>query len=126
MKAFSAPSNTLAFSAGRSGSDVEKTRYRRTRPKQSSDSLFAIVSPSESQRYQKLVNEFWKLKASTAESTDIVNTSSEGEVFFPRRGKKVDDDEPPRMRFAPSPTGRLVPHCTQSFIKISSTDESTF
>lgn len=85
----------------------KKTPIRRSRPKQSSDSLFAITAPLESKRYQKIANEFWQLKASTAESTDITNTSSEDEVIFPRRGKKVDDDEPPRMRFAPSPTGSL-------------------
>jgi len=33
--------------------------------------------------------------------------SAEGDVLFPLKGKKVDDVAP-RMRFAPSPTGRYV------------------
>jgi len=98
-QAFSTPSRTVAFT---SSTHNKNLTGRRSRPNQTSESLFAELHPKKFGELTQSKKSFWKLRASTAEDVD---TESE-KVAFPRQGKNADD-EPPRMRFAPSPTGSL-------------------
>lgn len=92
---------SLSFSSSSSST----INNRRRRPPVSSETLFGSLHPKEQMRYEKVKNEFFRLRASTAED---VSTSADSGIdhLFPRKGKRVDE-EPPRMRFAPSPTGSL-------------------
>lgn len=102
MQAFSSPSRTLAFSTskGQAISDSSLSNRRR-RPRGSSETLYASLHPKEYKKYSEAREHLFRLKASTAEET----TTTVDDVIFPRQGKNTDD-EAPRMRFAPSPTGR--------------------
>lgn len=76
---------------------------RRRRPAPNTDNLYATLYPKEYEAFKKSHAELMKLK-STAEDVSEV-ASSEKKIVFPLKGKNVDE-EAPRMRFAPSPTGR--------------------
>jgi len=102
-EAFSSPSRTLAFSTskGQAISDSSLSNRRR-RPRGSSETLYASLHPKEYKKYSEAREHLFRLKASTAEET----TTTVDDVIFPRQGKNTED-EAPRMRFAPSPTGSL-------------------
>jgi glutamyl-tRNA synthetase len=82
---------------------------RRARPKANSESLFRFVDKMQ-QEEQKLLNiHHGALKSATADVTENINNSSNEPQLpptFPLSGKNIMD-VPPRLRFAPSPTGSL-------------------
>lgn len=81
--------------------------HRRRRPRHDSLSLYAALHPREFEQYEKDRRAFFKLDATVDDATTaITESSSTMDGLFPLKGKSVDD-VPPRMRFAPSPTGSL-------------------
>ena len=77
-------------------------RTRRFRPKQSSDSLSALLEEMERKGIP--------LHLSAVETVNGVANETDGSdddmsALFPQKGKNIEDCAP-RMRFAPSPTGR--------------------
>lgn len=86
-------------SATTSTTDGSKT-LRRRRPLQSSDTLLAKVKDMQKQGLWSEETMLFSAVEETAEAT-----TTEDIVTFPLAGKRIEDVAP-RMRFAPSPTGR--------------------
>jgi len=86
-------------------------RARRIRPPLSTDNLFALVTDlKKSGRFPHYEGGALNPLGATVEETDIsgtINGVSEVDdgILFPLKGKVVEEVAP-RMRFAPSPTGR--------------------
>lgn len=81
---------------------------RRTRPRGSSDSLRLLLDKLERSKpgADEFVTEMQSTTESKAEADSRISNAGKSTHFeFPLRGKKIQD-LPPRMRFAPSPTGR--------------------
>eukprot|EP00529_Nitzschia_sp_RCC80_P001713 CAMPEP_0113494162 /NCGR_PEP_ID=MMETSP0014_2-20120614/28965_1 /TAXON_ID=2857 /ORGANISM="Nitzschia sp." /LENGTH=881 /DNA_ID=CAMNT_0000388047 /DNA_START=286 /DNA_END=2931 /DNA_ORIENTATION=- /assembly_acc=CAM_ASM_000159 len=83
---------------------------RRSRPKVSSESLFQLVDKMQKEegKFLDIRHGSWQLPASTMAETDMATANIEPQLppVFPLAGKNVMD-VPPRLRFAPSPTGSL-------------------
>ena len=82
---------------------------RRQRPKISSDSLFRLVErlQVEEGKYLDIHHGSWQLPAATMDR-DVETSQNQPQLppVFPLAGKSVLE-VPPRLRFAPSPTGSL-------------------
>ena len=83
---------------------------RRSRPKVSSESLFQLIDKMQKEegKFLDIRHGSWQLPASTMAETDMATASNEPQLppVFPLAGKNVME-VPPRLRFAPSPTGSL-------------------
>eukprot|EP00535_Pseudo-nitzschia_heimii_P003119 CAMPEP_0197173194 /NCGR_PEP_ID=MMETSP1423-20130617/219_1 /TAXON_ID=476441 /ORGANISM="Pseudo-nitzschia heimii, Strain UNC1101" /LENGTH=869 /DNA_ID=CAMNT_0042621975 /DNA_START=210 /DNA_END=2819 /DNA_ORIENTATION=+ len=82
---------------------------RRARPKADSESLFRLIERMQKEEGKFLDIHHGALKSATADATETMNdTASEPQLppTFPLAGKNIMD-VPPRLRFAPSPTGSL-------------------
>eukprot|EP00594_Rhizosolenia_setigera_P013839 CAMPEP_0178955550 /NCGR_PEP_ID=MMETSP0789-20121207/9670_1 /TAXON_ID=3005 /ORGANISM="Rhizosolenia setigera, Strain CCMP 1694" /LENGTH=878 /DNA_ID=CAMNT_0020637199 /DNA_START=276 /DNA_END=2912 /DNA_ORIENTATION=- len=103
-EAFMSPATSQRLSFTTVSKSTSSKSIRRRRPAPNTDNLYATLYPKEYEAFKKSHAEIMKLK-STAEDVSEV-ASSEKKIVFPLRGKNVDE-EAPRMRFAPSPTGSL-------------------
>jgi hypothetical protein len=84
---------------------VSGAGLRRSRPPMSSDSLVSLVERLQKEEGKHLDIRFGRLElAATLEEQEV--QVPELPPTFPLQGKNPED-EPPRMRFAPSPTGSL-------------------
>jgi len=97
-----------AFAPRAFTSPTSKTgTLRRSRPSKSGDATMSYISKLQKEKglYKDFRFGHFVLAADTMES-ETEMTSPSSKVVFPLQGK-VPEDEPPRMRFAPSPTGSL-------------------
>mmetsp|Transcript_103649 Transcript_103649/g.211525 ORF Transcript_103649/g.211525 Transcript_103649/m.211525 type:complete len:862 (+) Transcript_103649:324-2909(+) len=78
---------------------------RRSRPKANSESLFRLVDKLQQEEGKLLDIRHGSLASATADATE---TSAEPQLppTFPLAGQNINE-VPPRLRFAPSPTGSL-------------------
>jgi hypothetical protein len=83
---------------------------RRQRPKVSSDSLFRLIEKFqvEEGKYLDIRHGSWQLPAAATLDQDVETSQNQPQLppVFPLAGKSVLE-VPPRLRFAPSPTGSL-------------------
>jgi glutamyl-tRNA synthetase len=79
---------------------------RRARPKADSESLFRLVDKMQQEEQKFLDIHHGALKSATADVTEIISNEPQLPATFPLAGKNIMD-VPPRLRFAPSPTGSL-------------------
>lgn len=96
FQAFVPSSRAFATKSGLSG-------IRRKRPAKSGDAAFLLVEKLQREQGRYLDFRYGQF----VHSTDVEESRvAELPVVFPQEGKVIDD-QPPRMRFAPSPTGSL-------------------
>ena len=100
VAAFSTASRAAFSTRSTDGSDGSIGRRRRT--PHSSDSLLTKVK--ELQKQGKWSEETMMFSAVEETATEATTTSDDV-IAFPQAGKRIEDCAP-RMRFAPSPTGR--------------------
>ena len=93
----SSPGNNVDISAHR--------RTRRVRPKISSDSLAALIDERKRQGIPLHLSAVETENGVATETGDNGGSSDDISGLFPQMGKTIEDCAP-RMRFAPSPTGR--------------------
>jgi len=111
--AFSPRIQTLSFSSSQDSSTVASGkssgyRARRTRPNISSDTLLTLVN--DLHKSGKLPSYCSGALLATIEKSDVHVAQPQQEedgIFFPQKGRNIEESVP-RMRFAPSPTGRYI------------------
>ena len=112
--AFSPRIQSLSFSSTQDSTRVTAKsigyRARRVRPNISSDTLLALVTDLHNSG--KLPAYSSGALLATIEKSDVQTTQNaaqqqEDNIFFPQKGRTIEDSVP-RMRFAPSPTGRYI------------------
>lgn len=79
---------------------------RRSRPKPDSESLFRLVDKLQQEERKFLDIHHGALKSATAETTESIGQEPQLPATFPLAGQNIMN-VPPRLRFAPSPTGSL-------------------
>jgi hypothetical protein len=102
VAAFSTTSRAAFTTRSTDGSSASSTIGRRRRAPHSSDTLLAKVKELQKQgRWSEETMMFSAVEETATEAT----TTSDDVIAFPQAGKRIEDCAP-RMRFAPSPTGR--------------------
>ena len=107
QQAFVPASRSLATTGTTASKEVLTKGLRRSRPARSGDPGMAFVE--KMQREQNKYRDFRYgafIQASSATATEDFPAVAELPAVFPLEGKNPAD-VPPRMRFAPSPTGSL-------------------
>lgn len=102
VAAFSTASRAAFSTRSTDGSSASSSVGRRRRVPNSSDTLLAKVK--ELQKQGRWGDETLMFSAVEETATEAATTSNDV-IAFPQAGKRIEDCAP-RMRFAPSPTGR--------------------
>jgi len=97
--------NRVAFSSS-SKNIIAGAGLRRSKPKVSSDSLVSLVERMQKEEGKHLDIRFGALQLQATIADQEVGAEPQLPPTFPLQGKDPSE-EPPRMRFAPSPTGSL-------------------
>jgi len=98
---------TSSFTGKKTAPSAVGAGRRRARPKANSESLFRLVDKQQNEERKLLDIQHGSLRSTTAETTtETIGNEPQLPSTFPLAGQNIMN-VPPRLRFAPSPTGSL-------------------